>query len=234
MVNENENVHENENEIKDYYEFLQISPKAEPITITRVYRFLASRLHPDNPDTGDAEQFRLLKEAYDVLSDPELRAKYDASYNDKDGPTAPPLSNSIDFMDSVNGEENRRLTVLALLYMRRRTNPYNPEVSLAEVEKRMGFPRDYLQFTTWYLWNKKFIVQADNSDFTLTAAGVDYVEANRANVPILNKLLTDGSVSSKGGAEGEKALNPAQDATVFTGPGTVAPGKGASTTERKS
>ena len=218
-----------ENEIKDYYEFLQISPKAEPATITRVYRFLASRLHPDNPETGDAEQFRLLKEAYDVLSDPERRTKYDINYNSKDAPTPVPLSTSIDFMDSVVGEENRRLAVLALLYMRRRTNPYNPEVSLNEVERRMGFPRDYLHFTTWYLWNKKFITQADNSDFTLTAAGVDYVEANRANVPILNKLLTDGSGAAKAGGVGEKALNPSQEATIFAGAGAISPERGGNT-----
>jgi hypothetical protein len=204
-----------EKEQQDYYEFLQISPNAEPITITRVYRFLASRLHPDNPETGDAEQFRLLKQAYDVLSDPERRAKYDANYKN-DVPPPAPLSTSIDFMDSVDGELNRRLAVLALLYLKRRTNPYNPEVSLAEVERRMGFPRDYLQFTTWYLWNKKYITQADNSDFTLTALGVDFVEANRGNVPILNKLLTDGSVSPNADeAARNRALNPSRDATII-------------------
>jgi curved DNA-binding protein CbpA len=182
-------------EVLDYYEFLQISPNAEPATIHRVYRFLAGRLHPDIPGTGDAEKFRLLKEAFDVLSDPERRAKYDAT-NKKEAPPAAPLSTTIDFMDNIDGELNRRLAVLALLYIKRRTNPYNPEVSLAEVERRMGFPREYLQFTTWYLWNKKFITQADNSDFTLTAAGVDFVEEKRGNIPILNRLLTDGTVSS--------------------------------------
>ena len=37
----------------DYYEFLQISPNADQDTIHRVYRFLAARFHPDNPDSGD-------------------------------------------------------------------------------------------------------------------------------------------------------------------------------------
>jgi curved DNA-binding protein CbpA len=36
-------------EAVDYYEFLQISPNADADTIHRVYRFLAARLHPDNP-----------------------------------------------------------------------------------------------------------------------------------------------------------------------------------------
>src|SRR4051812_13398865 len=37
----------------DYYELLQISPNAEPETIHRVYKMLAQRYHPDNPETGD-------------------------------------------------------------------------------------------------------------------------------------------------------------------------------------
>ena len=56
-------------EVPDYYEFLQISPSAENDTIHRVYRFLAARFHPDNHDTGDAERFFLLKQAYEVLSE---------------------------------------------------------------------------------------------------------------------------------------------------------------------
>lgn len=194
--------------ILDYYEFLQISPNAEPATIHRVYRFLAGRLHPDNPGTGNAEKFRLLKQAFDVLSDPERRAEYDATYK-KEAPQPIPLSTSIDFMDNINGELNRRLAVLALLYIQRRTNPFKPEVSLGEVEARMGFPRDYLYFTTWYLSNKKYITQADNSDFTLTALGVDFVESNRANVPVLNRLLTSGAgPSNRDEVAANKALIP--------------------------
>jgi DnaJ-class molecular chaperone len=65
--------------IQNYYEFLQISPNAEPDTIQRVYRFLAGRLHPDNSETGDPEKFFQLKQAYDGLSDPKRRAEYDAT-----------------------------------------------------------------------------------------------------------------------------------------------------------
>jgi hypothetical protein len=68
-------------------------------------------------------------------------------------------------------------------------------VSLAEIEKRMGFPRDYLDFTTWYLGKKGYIVRADNSDFSLTAEGVDFIETQRVNIPVLNKLLTNGNVA---------------------------------------
>ncbi len=190
----------------DYYDLLQISPNAEPDTVHRVYRFLAVRLHPDNPETGDTEKFFLLKKAYDVLSNPVRRAEYDA-YRKKEPPKSVPLSTSIDFMDSIEGELNRRLGVLALLYIQRRTNPYTPEVSLLEVERRMGFPRDYLEFTAWYLRHKGFITRADNSDFTLTADGVDFVESQRVKIPILNKLLTSGTgYSTTDGVVATKAV----------------------------
>ncbi|MGA8089871.1 MAG: DnaJ domain-containing protein [Terracidiphilus sp.] len=176
----------------DYYEFLQISPHADAETIHRVYRYLAARFHPDNPETGDPEKFFLLKSAYDVLSDQDRRSEYDRDY-DRDVPERTPLSESVDFMDQVQGELNRRLAVLAVLYYRRRSNPFEPKVSLAEIEKRMGFPRDYLDFTTWYLSKKGYITRADNSDFSLTAEGVDFIETQRVKIPVLNKLLTTGN-----------------------------------------
>lgn len=187
----------------DYYEFLQISPHADNETIHRVYRFLASRLHPDNPESGDAELFRMLRAAYDTLSNPSKRAEYDSICRRESKQDAP-LSSSIDFMDTVEGELNRRIAVLAVLYFKRRANPRFPEVSLAEIEQRMGFPRDYLDFTTWYLAKKGYITKADNSDFTLTAEGVDYIETQRTNLPILNKLLTDGSSQYKSGSSPRK------------------------------
>ncbi|WP_348264238.1 J domain-containing protein [Telmatobacter sp. DSM 110680] len=175
----------------DYYEFLQISPHADADTIHRVYRYLAARFHPDNPESGDAEMFRLLKMAFDTLSNRSRRAEYDAICR-QEAVEPSPLSNSIDFLDSVEGEMNRRVAVLAVLYFKRRANSRFPEVSLAEIERRMGFPRDYLDFTTWYLLKKGFISKADNSDFTLTAEGVDFIETQRINLPVLNRLLTDG------------------------------------------
>ena len=178
----------------DYYEFLQISPHADTETIHRVYRYLATRFHPDNPETGDPEKFFLLKTAYDVLADQDRRSEYDRDY-ERDAPERTPLSESVDFMDHVQGELNRRLAVLAVLYYRRRANPFEPKVSLAEIEKRMGFPRDYLDFTTWYLSKKGYISRADNSDFSLTAEGVDFIETQRVKIPVLNKLLTTGNVA---------------------------------------
>lgn len=173
----------------DYYEFLQISPNADFDTVQRVYRYLAARFHPDNTHTGDAERFHLLRTAYEVLSDRTRRSQYDAARKTL---TQEPLSSSIDFMDSLEGELNRRLAVLAVLYQRRRANAHFPEVALAEIEERMGFPRDYLDFTLWYLVKKRYINKSDNGHYALTAEGVDFVEAQRPSLPVLNKMLTSG------------------------------------------
>jgi curved DNA-binding protein CbpA len=177
----------------DYYEFLQISPNADIDTIHRVYRFLATRLHPDNP-TGDPEKFKVLQAAYEVLSDRSRRAEYDMK---RRAHAAQPLSETVDFMDSLEGETNRRLGLLAILYHRRRTNSAKPEVSLNEIEERMGFPRDYLDFTLWYVRQKGYVAKTDGAQFTLTADGVDFVEQHRVGMPSLNRmLLTSGSTEA--------------------------------------
>lgn len=202
--------------VQDYYEFLQISPNADAETIHRVYRFLAARMHPDNNETGREESFRLLKAAYDVLSDPHLRTEYDMARARTQTPPKP-LAATIDFMDVMEGELNRRLAVLAVLYHRRRTNPTFPEVPLSEIEERMGFPRDYLDFTLWYLQKKGYTTKTDNAQYTLSVDGVDFVETQRANIPTLHKLLTSGSGSSVedlARAEHREATVAAPESTV--------------------
>jgi len=175
----------------NYYDVLQIGPQAEPETIYRVYRIMAARFHPDNPETGDVEKFLLLKTAYEVLSDPARRAEYDGRRKKQDaGPM--PVFEMKDFVTGVEAEGNRRLGVLSLLYNQRRLDPEHPQVSLLDLEHRMAFPREYLAFTLWYLRAKGYAEAADNSDFTLTAPGAEFVEANIGKSEILAKLLFPG------------------------------------------
>jgi len=63
----------------DYYEILEISRDADGATIKKAYRKLAMKFHPDQ-NQGDKqaeEQFKLINEAYQVLSDTQKRAIYD-------------------------------------------------------------------------------------------------------------------------------------------------------------
>jgi len=63
---------------RDYYAVLGITRTADRATLRRAFRSLASELHPDVSADPDAiERFRELAEAYEVLSRPESRARYD-------------------------------------------------------------------------------------------------------------------------------------------------------------
>ncbi|MEM9064679.1 MAG: molecular chaperone DnaJ [Planctomycetota bacterium] len=64
---------------RDYYEVLGVAKDADAEEIKRVYRRLAMKYHPDrNPDDAEAEaNFKECAEAYEILSDPEKRARYD-------------------------------------------------------------------------------------------------------------------------------------------------------------
>ena len=196
----------------DYYEFLQISPNAQAETVQRVYRFLASRYHPDNPETGDPEKFLLLNRAYEVLSDPMRRAQYDELLK-----TRPvrhdEIFECVDFLDGVEGEMNRRLAVLSLLYRKCRSNIQNPSISLLDLEAQMAFPREYLDFTIWYLRSKKYISQDDGATLALTSSGVDYVEANCSRTPLMDKLLNTGSREASAAAA--KNMDPKHSAVRF-------------------
>jgi curved DNA-binding protein CbpA len=176
----------------DYYEVLQISPKADLETIHRVFRIMAVRFHPDNPESGNVEEFLRLKQAYNTLSDPSRRAEYDAHREAQEAEPMP-IFELKDFVTGVEAESNRRLGVLSLLYNQRRSDPDHPGVSLLDLEKRMGFPREYLSFTMWYLRSKEYVHAADNSDYALSAAGVDFIEKNAPGSEILTRLLQPGT-----------------------------------------
>ena len=172
----------------DYYEVLQISPRAELETIKRVFKLLAVRVHPDNPTSGDADQFRLIKQAYETLSDPSKRQAYDLALEDLAQEPLPMFELS-EFAVGVDGEVNRRIAILCLLYNSRRANEDKPGLSIMDLERLMGFPREHLAFSVWYLRHKQYVGSGENSDIVILSEGIDYLESHLPTNHVAYKLL---------------------------------------------
>src|SRR5208337_2611226 len=172
----------------NYYDLLQINPKAEIETIERVYRILASRYHPDNQQTGDAVRFRMLTEAYQLLKDPVKRKEYDRQF--EVNPAGPlPIFLGKEFTEGIDAEAKIRIGVLCLLYSKRRANPDFAALSLLDMETLMAFPRERLLFALWYLRSKRYVLQDDRSSFHISADGVEFLEAQLPTNAMLYKIF---------------------------------------------
>lgn len=63
---------------ENYYQILNVSPDVAQAEIKAAYREMAKKFHPDiNREQGSEEIFKIIQEAYEVLSDPERRRQYD-------------------------------------------------------------------------------------------------------------------------------------------------------------
>lgn len=168
----------------DYYEILQVNPKASAETIHRVYRLLAQHYHPDNRDTGDEQLFRAVLGAYKVLSDPERRAAYDLRHQAARAARWQIFS-SPESVQGIRGEQRRRFGVLRALYAKRMQDGRQPDMSIPEMEGLLGVPREHLEFTLWYLKERGYITRADNIRYSITASGVEHTET-------LEEAMADG------------------------------------------
>ena len=163
----------------DYYEVLQISPNADPETVHRVYRLLAQRFHPDNQDTGDEAKFRALSTAYEAISDPERRARYDVANQQRRQDRRRLVAVSDGVGNDFERERSIRITVLEMLCAQRRFEPNHPGIFVLDLEGLTGTPREHLEFTLWFLIQKKFVQRLDNSMLAITADGVEQLEEHQ-------------------------------------------------------
>ena len=184
-----ESAGELEEAVPDFYELLQVSPKADPEMIHRVYRILAQRYHPDNRATGDESAFRTVTEAYRILSDPEKRASYDVNYQ-SNRQLRWQIFDQCQATTGKSAEKAKRRGILDLLYTARRNQPAAPSMTLHELEDLLGCPREHLEFSLWYLKENGLITRSDNARYSITAKGVDHSEAESPEEVIeVNRLL---------------------------------------------
>ena len=162
----------------DHYETLQLSASADAETIGRVYRLLAKRFHPDNATTGDVEMFEAVTKAYEVLSKPEHRAKYDVTYDEKRGHEW----RIFDQRSAGNSrEEDRRIyhSVLSLLYVARRRDPDAGGLGVVHLERMLGVPKEHLEFPLWYLRRRGWTETLEGGQLAITVDGIDVLGSCR-------------------------------------------------------
>jgi curved DNA-binding protein CbpA len=140
----------------DYYEILQLSPKATAEMIERVYRILAKRYHPDNQDTGNPLAFGEVHQAFEVLNDPVRRAAYDVTYEENRALTWKIFKQQ---NASDHRADDRRLfhAILSLLYIARRRDPESGGLGSVTLENMLGCPQEHLRFPLWYLKQRGWI-----------------------------------------------------------------------------
>lgn len=169
-------------DFEDYYETLEVNPVASSDTIHKIYRVLAHRIHPDNPESGNEEQFKKLVRAYRVLSDPEQRAAFDVER----GKATVKQWRIFDPQSAAPGleqEQKKRRAILAVLYNKRMRQPDNCGVGITELEQLLAVPREHLEFPLWFLKEQGWVARTDGGKHQITAKGVDYAETTGAWQP---------------------------------------------------
>jgi curved DNA-binding protein CbpA len=156
----------------DYYEVLQLSPRATTETIERVYRLLAKRYHPDNAQTGRADLFAEVRDAYSVLSDPERRAAYDVKYDEVQA-TEWKVFNQAS-AEQGRGDDRRVIhAILSILYIERRRDPARGGLGMVFIERMLGIPEEHLKFPLWYVKQHGWIEILDSGQIAITVEGID-------------------------------------------------------------
>ena len=159
----------------NWYEVLGVRSNAKSEDLTRVYQLLSAKLKPENKETGDARRFHEVKTAYEVLSNPERRKAFDLDLKQRTPETAP-LFQSKEFADDVDSEIARRLAILCLLYKQRKLDPIYPGLSVSQLEELTLTPREHLEFSFWYLKQKRLVLSDDRSVLTIMFEGIDFIE----------------------------------------------------------
>lgn len=161
-----------------YYKLLQVDIDAHPTVIRYAYRFLAAQYHPDNAESGDAEKFRMVSEAWRTLSDRGRRQAYDMQLGvQKQAQPAQPgqaAKPDIPKMSLSFSEVELRLAVLQVLLEARRKRPQTGGASAKMLMDCLNCNMQDIEWTLWYLREKGHITRTEAA-FMITVAGVDYL-----------------------------------------------------------
>jgi hypothetical protein len=180
---------------------LQVTNTAHPTIIRYAYRFLAGIYHPDNAETGNAEIFRQISEAFKTLSDGGKRAAYDlhmapilaqqqAGPDGKPaGPTAPKGPHTLPHIEKTSFSYNEvelRLAILQLLLQARKKRVQTGGCSAKVLMDVLGVDMGEMEFALWYLREKGY-AERQEAQFMITVTGVDYIVDQLTKTQIIDE-----------------------------------------------
>ena len=165
-----------ESNFVDFYEILESSPNAHQSTIDQLFVCQAKRFHPDVPLTGNKEKFAMITEAYQTLRDPQSRIEYDATYDDNKRQASLRISEATR-EPTIEVDANNRHQLLTLFYEKRRQNVAKPGMALGHLEDMVDYSSPVLEFHLWYCRAKDWLVREESGKLSITAAGIDKMEA---------------------------------------------------------
>jgi curved DNA-binding protein CbpA len=161
---------------QDHYITLGVDPDADSETIQIAYAKLIEKYGPEGD--ADPQKLEVINSAYETLSDPELRKEFD-KVKGVSRDRGRPMFTGVEFFDILGHQVGLRGALLSVLYDRRRTNPFNPALSMRHLEAMLETDIEALNFALWYLKQRGFVAPDDKSSLQITAAGMDFLETKR-------------------------------------------------------
>ncbi len=156
--------------LQDHYKLLDIDQKADLATIQQAH----AKLMACRPSAEHLEELNL---ALEVLSDPASRKLFDAVRGGGDDDRDISFT-GMDFFNSLQGERDRRSTLLCVLYDVRRNNPRIPLITMRQLEQIVRMTEVEIQLALWYSKTLGWVVVDDKSKMQITAIGVDYLQSH--------------------------------------------------------
>ena len=156
---------------QSHYDILQVSQNASQPVIEKMFRFLATKNHPDAG--GDKKQFNQMIEAFEVLRDVDARRMYDLELKSETQEISRLMENS----KQAGPDAAIRHELLCLFYARRREQGVSPALGDIAIEKALQLSKDVLEFHLWYFKEKGWISRCENGGYAITVEGVDQIDA---------------------------------------------------------
>src|SRR5262249_26812629 len=134
--------------------------------------------------------------AFEVLSDPSLRAEFDKlkGVGQDDGK---PQFSGIGFFDALNVAIDLRAAILCILYDRRRAMPVKPSLSPRHLNGMLQVTKEEMDFALWYLNQRLLVTNDEKSSLQITVEGMDHLELNPPAPERVMRFLKPDSVQNK-------------------------------------